>query len=87
MLVVCTGRVRAEGLSPADLAGNPVASDYGSGEAGRTLRFPGSPEARSRYDDHRGALRQAAERSGMACTKYVAFDAMRPWPAFGLEAP
>ncbi|HSK02867.1 MAG TPA: hypothetical protein VK932_16560 [Kofleriaceae bacterium] len=127
MLVACTGLVRAEGLSPADLARtsarghltgvplvansvdfgfgagargyyferpyrirsaivlarNTAASYHGSGEAGRTLRLPGSPEAFSRYDDHRDALRRVDARTGMAYTEYGAFDALRPSFLFG----
>ncbi len=50
------------------LARNTAASYDGSGEAGRTLRFPGSPAAFARYDDYRDALRRVDERTGMAHT-------------------
>lgn len=50
------------------LARSPAASCAGPGESRRTLRFPGSPEALARYDDHRDARHRADERTCGACT-------------------
>ncbi len=67
------------------LARNTDASYYGLGEAGRTLRFPGSPDAFASYDDYRNALRRVDPATGRANTKHNSFDALRPSFLFGLE--
>jgi hypothetical protein len=67
------------------VARNTAAGYYGYGEVGRTLRFPGSPDAFSSYDDYRAALRRVDETTGTAYTKYNAVDALRPVLLFGVE--
>lgn len=59
------------------LARNTAANYFGLGDAGRRLRFPGSPDAFAKYDDYSDALRRA-DSAGMAYTKYNALDALRP---------
>jgi hypothetical protein len=64
---------------------NTAASYYGYGEASRTLRFPGSPEAYERYDDYRAAQRRVDPVTGAAYTRYDSVDALRPVLLLGGE--
>jgi hypothetical protein len=67
------------------LARNTAASYYGFGEAGRALRFPGSPDAFTSYEDYRAAQRRADETTGTAYTRYNSLDVLRPVLLFGVE--
>ncbi|HWO22169.1 MAG TPA: DUF5982 domain-containing protein [Kofleriaceae bacterium] len=67
------------------IARNTDAAYYGFGDAGRTLRFPGSPDGFRSYDDYRAALRRVDESTGEAYTKYNALDALRPVFLLGVE--
>jgi hypothetical protein len=67
------------------LARNVDAGYYGFGDAGRTLRFPGAPDAFEKYDAYREALRRIDPASGAAYTKYNALDVLRPVFLAGIE--
>jgi len=66
-------------------ARNTAAAYYGFGDAGRTLRYPGSPEAFARYEDYRAALWRVDETTGTAYTRYNSLDALRPVLLLGVE--
>jgi hypothetical protein len=67
------------------IARNTDAGYYGFGDAGRTLRFPGSPGAFESYGDYRAALRRVDESTGTAYTKYNSLEVLRPVFLFGVE--
>ena len=67
------------------IARNTDAGYYGFGDAGRTLRFPGAPDAFASYDDYRAALRRVDESTGAAYTKYNALEVLRPVLILGVE--